>query len=70
MSFRTPLAALRDAIGFVFEQGRFDAIRPEHWAATHRRAPEEIVDLMESVRADRATRSVPNAADEAFGEGK
>jgi hypothetical protein len=70
LNFQTSLAALKDAIASVFEQGRFDAIRPEHWAATHRREPEEIIALMDGVRADRATRISPNAAIDALGEGK
>ncbi|MDT9600052.1 hypothetical protein [Sphingosinicella rhizophila] len=70
MSFRTPLPVLKDAIGQVFERGRADAIRPEFWAATHRRAPAEIAALVEAVRADRITRAPPNVADLPFGEGK
>ncbi len=42
----------------------------EHWAATHRREAAEIVALMAAVRADRATRSAPNAAPDCYGEGK
>lgn len=70
MGFQTSLAALKDALVPVFEQGRFDAIRPECWATTHRRGLDEVIALMDGVRADRATRLAPNAAADAIGEGK
>lgn len=70
MSYQTSLAVLKDALAGLFEAGRFGAIRPELWAATHKRKPEEIVALMDCVSADRATRLAPNAAADAIGEGK
>ena len=70
MRFQTSLPILKDALSGLFEQGRFDAVRPECWAATHRRTVAEIAALMEAVRADRGTRSAPNAAPEPIGEGK
>ncbi len=54
----------------AYDLGFFDRINPSKWAINFGRTTDEITSLMESVKADRATRLAPNAVVETMGEGK
>lgn len=71
MNHSTADASLKTAIEQCFDKGCLEHIMPEIWARTHNRTTQEITDLIDSVKADRATRLAPNAVSEPVGgEGK